>query len=303
MKPSTCALVALGMLLLAGCSRGDPDQAPQLDEYFYGRRRKNVPFAPQRDAMPETALGDARRMDAVEALIDSGRYAQASAELDRWTDAGGDHPRAHYLRGRAAYGRHEWQAAIDALTRAVEASPRYIEPRLLMGQSFLKLERLAAAEGVYQELDRLLPKGPWGPLGMGQVARRRGDDTRATTLIDEALSRDPTHAPSLGARADLARVAGETVMEEVLLLRFLAQEPDAAGAERRLGEIAAADKRPDDARRRFERAWDLDRDPAVAKRLAELAQMRGDLGEADRWQRHAGTARAKERDDEGMAPR
>ena len=128
-------------------------------------------------------------------------------------------------------------------------APRWIEPRLLLAQCYLKAERLSSAEGVYEEFDRLFPKGPWGVYGMGIVERARGNADRATTLLDEAINRDPHHAPSLWARAEIARAANQPVIEEHLLGRYLNEEPESAQAHFRLAELAAASGHPQDARR------------------------------------------------------
>ena len=82
------------------------------------------------------------------------------------------------------------------------------------------------------------------------------------------------------------------VLEEQLLGRFLALEPDSAWAYARLGELALAANRLDEAQRSFLRSYELEPDNTIARRLAELAQRRDDTVEANRWQERAGTRAA-----------
>ena len=57
----------------------------------------------------------------------------------------------------------------------------------------------------------------------------------------------------------------------------------------RLGELALAANRLEDARRAFLQSYDLRPLPATARSLAELAQRRGNSAEARAWQERAGT--------------
>jgi tetratricopeptide (TPR) repeat protein len=172
-----------------------------------------------------------------------------------------------------------------------------------LAQSNLKLKRLAAAENVFGDLDRLAPKMAWGPYGMGAIAAMRGDLKRAVALLDEALGRDPRHAPSLRVRADLAAQAGDVELEERMLGRYLTEVPSAAWAHARLGDLAIRADHLEDARRSFLQAYALQPDATTARRLAELAQRRDDHAEARLWQERAGTlpadAKAKQPDPEG----
>jgi predicted Zn-dependent protease len=54
-------------------------------------------------------------------LIDSGRAAEAIGPLRELVVERPDDNRVHYLLGWALYGQHQWQAALDELTRAARA--------------------------------------------------------------------------------------------------------------------------------------------------------------------------------------
>lgn len=235
------------------------------------------------------SLQEAQEMDDIRGLMDDGLYDQARTRLTKLLDGGCLHPQAFLLRAQLHYQQGELEQTIPWCNRALEASSWWIEPRLLLAQSFMRLKRLGAAENVLSDLDRLAPKLPWGPYGTGSIAAMRGDFARATTLMDEALQRDPNHVPSLRLRARLAAMNKEPELEERLLGRYLAQVPDSQGAYQRLGELALAGNRLEDARRAFLQSYDLRPLPETARRLAELAQRRGDTAEAQAWQERAGT--------------
>jgi tetratricopeptide (TPR) repeat protein len=235
------------------------------------------------------SLVEAQEMDDIRGLMDDGLYDQARTRLGTLLDRGCTHPQAFLLRAQLHYQQGELEQTIPWCNRALEASSWWIEPRLLLAQTYMRLKRLGAAENVLGDLDRLAPKLPWGPFGTGSIAAMRGDFPRATTLIDEALRRDPEHVPSLRLRARLASQNKEPELEERLIGRYLAEVPDSPGAYQRLGELALAANRLDDARRAFLQAYELRPLPATARSLAELAQRRGDAAEARAWQERAGT--------------
>ncbi|MBA3701112.1 MAG: tetratricopeptide repeat protein [Planctomycetes bacterium] len=235
------------------------------------------------------SLKEAREMDDIRGLMDDGLYDQARTRLTTLLDAGCLHPQAFLLRAQLYYQQGELEQTIPWCNRALETSSWWLEPRLLLAQTYMRLKRLGAAENVLSDLDRLAPKLPWGPYGTGSIAAMRGDFPRATLLLDEALRRDPDHISSLRLRARLATMNKEPELEERLLGRYLAQVPDSQGAYQRLGELALAGNRLEDARRAFLQSYELRPLPETARRLAELAQRRGDTAEAQEWQERAGT--------------
>ncbi len=237
-------------------------------------------------------LADARHMDAVQQLVDDGLYDQARAQLDGLLGGGFAHPVAFMLKAQLTEQAGDTEAAIPWYDRAIAASPLWFEPRIRLADVFVRLKRLSAADAIFVDIDRLAPQAPWGPYGRGVIAAMSGDAASATKLLDEALARDPQHQPSLETRASLARQAGDTEREATLLNRYIALTPDAGWAYARLGELAAGANRPNDAAQLLTRAYELDPDPATARRLADLAQARGDDPDAARWRRLAGIAAA-----------
>lgn len=291
MKTGLPSLIVIAAL--AGCSGGPGDE----------RARWVGPFGEGPQQPSEASREESRRLDEIRRLVDDGLYAQAKVKLDALLATDAVQPQAFYLKAQLHRQQGEHEQALHWCDRAIAASPYWVEPRVALAQSYLKLKRLAAAENVFGDLDRLAPKMAWGPYGMGAIAGMRGDLKRATTLLDDALGRDPRHAPSLRVRANLAAQAGDAALEERLLGRYLAEVPAAAWAHVRLGELAIGANHLADARSSFLHAYELQPDAGTARRLAELAQRRDDHAEARLWQERAGTlptdARPKRDDPEG----
>ncbi len=235
------------------------------------------------------SLAEANDMDRIQQLMDDGLYDQARTKLDALLARGCQHPQAYLLRGQLHYQRGELEEVIPWCNKALESSSYWIEPRMLLAQTYIRLKRFSGAESVLNDLDRLAPKLPWGPYGTGTIAAMRGDLDRAIILLDEALKRDPKHIPSIRIRARLAAQKKDEKLEEQLLGRYLDQVPHASWAHERLGELAVVDNRLVDARRSFLRAYELNPSRSTALRLAELAQRQNDTKEAEYWQFRAGT--------------
>lgn len=266
-------LVAAIVLALSGCGGGE-------------LRRAGDPHP-----SPAT-LAEAQEIDAAQRLLEDGQFEQARVELDAMYARGNRHPQALMLQARLAFRQNEWARAVQWCDRAVAASPLWVEPRVMLAQAQLKLERHAAAMSAFEDLDRIAPDSPWGPYGMGTIAAVRGDQATAARELERALTRDAAHAPSLESRAGLARLQGDHATEERMLSRYVASEPLDAFAHVRLGQLARMHDRTEEARRAFERAWSLAPLPEAARQLAELARARGDHAEDRQWSHRAGLARA-----------
>ncbi len=279
-----CLLPAAALIALAGCGTTIGDGSGHRDEPsgWVG------PFASSTQKQDANGLAESRQLDSIQHAMDEGLYERARKQLNALIQDGCQHPTVFHLEAKLLFQQGNFEAALPWCDRAIAASPYWVDPRVVLAQCYIRLKRLAGAENVYGDLDRLAPRLAWGPYGIGVVALMRGDQQRATTLLDEALRRDPQHAPSLRVRAELAQ-GKDAVLEENLLGRLIALEPDSAWAFARFGELALAANKLDDAHRAFLRSYELEPDTTTARRLAELAQRRDDAVEAKHWQERAGT--------------
>lgn len=269
-------LVCGALLALAGCAR----EAGHTGSGMFNEPAK----------ASTQSINEAKQVDAVQHLVNDGMFDQARKALDQLLTDGSRHPQALYLKAQLTRQDGDVAGAIPWAIRACEASPTWIEPRILLAQAYLKLERWSAASGVFADIERLAPRGPWGPYGQGAVAAMRGDHANAIRFLDEALARDPDHQPSIETRANLARIQGDAATEENLLARDAALDPLDGDVRLRLGELAQAAGRLEDAKRQLLRAYQLDPKTTTAAKLAALARLANDPEEEHRWNARAGIA-------------
>lgn len=279
-------IVGLLMLTLLGC-RWPGDRNPSVGQ------------------VDDASLAQARRMDAIEQLIEQERYPAAARALDEALAEGLEHPRAFLLMGRLLVREAtpaQLEAALVWFDRAIAASPAWWEPRLDLARAYFTLGRLDAAEAVFYELDRLFPEHPAGPYGMGLVASQRHQLSLAEEHFTEALKRDPDHLGTLQACARLARQRGDEGAQRQYLERLLSRLPqqadlriELAGLEEKAGRLASA-------RRLWEEAYRQRADPATARRLSSIARQLGDTAAAERWWRLAGGSGSQDIDSPLDAP-
>jgi tetratricopeptide (TPR) repeat protein len=235
-----------------------------------------------------TALADAERVDAAQHLYTDGLFDRAREAVDGLLADGVRHPQVFMLKAQLLRQAGDLDGAISWCAKAVEASPAWVEPRVLAAQIHLARERYAAAASLFEDIDRLAPRGPWGAYGQAVVAAQRGDHAQAISFCERALERDPDHEPSIQLRAQLARLKGDTLGEERLLARYVALQPMDAEARVRLGELAQAAGRMEDARRQLMRAYELEPRPSTAAQLADLARLANDVDDERRWRQRSG---------------
>ncbi len=295
------SLIAIVLALSTACgsrtpptaTAGEPARAIQGQPVLFldGGRAVN-PFAPLGPRPAAADLAEARKVDELSALVQDGLFDQAREKCTALLAGGSRHPVVLLYQAELTSQAGDDAAAIPWYEQAITVSPRWPEPRVRLAATYLDLQRYANADAIYADIERIVPDSPWGPYGRGIVAARRNDLVGSARWCDTALDRDPEHLPALSLRAHLARQAGDTATESPLLHRLVTLNPDAGWAHARLGVLAITDRRPSDAERHYTRAWDLDRDPATARALADLAQADGDTQAAATWRHRAGIATA-----------
>jgi tetratricopeptide (TPR) repeat protein len=248
-------------------------------------------------SLDETSKEEAKRIDAVRRLYRDGLYDQARVGADRLLADGIAHPELLQLKAELLAQAGDSEGAVVWAQKAVDRSPRWVDPRILMARSYLALGRHAAADAVFADLERLYVDGPWGAYGRGLVASIQGDHQAAARWYDKALGKNHDHVPSLLGRARTARVLGETARERDCLARVVEQDPSNLGARLRLADLALAAGRLDDARSLLAAAYELAPQSELAGRLADLAQQRGDAEDAALWRARAGNDQKAPLDD------
>ncbi len=293
--------LALTLALSSACASRTPPTGTEVEPprpvqgqpvFFLEGGHAVNPFVTLGPRPAAVDLAEARKVDELSALVQDGLFDQAREQCAALLAGGSRHPVVLLYKAELTSQAGDDAGAIPWYEQAIAASPRWPEPRVRLAATYLDLQRYANADAIYADIERIVPESPWGPYGRGIVAARRNDLAASARWCDIALDRDPEHQPALSLRARLAQQAGDTVHEAPLLHRLTTLDPNAGWAYTRLGEIAVTDRRPSDAQRYYTRAWDLDRDPATARALADLAQADGDTPAATTWRHRAGIAPA-----------
>ena len=220
--------VALTAFLL-GCTGPAPqasDQAPPssaLDElpripnlsaldpgFVTGVR--DAMAAVERDPASGAAIGALGRLYQAHRYIDQARGCyERAAELD---PGAAEWP---YYLGFLAAGRGANGEAVRHFERVLELRPSYWAARVRLGNALLAAGDLDGAERAFRAARSAAPGAPWGELGLGKTARRRGRFEAAAEHLRSALEVDPRHRETRYLLAMTERQLGNRTRAEELL--------------------------------------------------------------------------------------
>ncbi|GAB4262490.1 MAG: hypothetical protein Kow0092_12880 [Deferrisomatales bacterium] len=108
-----------------------------------------------------------------------------------------------FQQGRMLLKRRSWDAAAEALDRALDLNPDEGEYALYLGIARMRQaaagrpEALPEAEELFQRARSQLPNSPEPYYRLGRLATLRGDLDRAAAYYQGALARSPNHVESL----------------------------------------------------------------------------------------------------------
>ncbi len=247
-------------------------------------------FEPEKKENPQAAT-HAATMDSIRAFIDAGNISRAQSALDQAFADGFKHPMAYFLQGRISMSEGDAESAAASIPwfeKAITASPGWVEPRLLLAQACIRDNRLRRAEQLFHDIDTLIPHSATGPYGLGLIDSLDGLQEQAVAHIDEALKRSPDYGPAIILRAQLAGKQNQEGLQRSLYERYIAIDPQHAGAHLALGKLYQKNGRLDDAWRSFKRSYALQANSDTARLLAELANLRNDQEQQQFWLKRAG---------------
>ena len=222
-------LVVVLVAILPACAGPAPealDQAPpssvvselpripnlsDLDPGFATAVR-DAAAAVERDPSSGAAVGALGRLYQAHRYVDQARrcYVRA-AELD---------PRAPewpYYVGFLAAGRGAHNEAARHFERVLELRPSYWAARVRLGNALLATGDLDGAERAFRAARSAAPGAPWGELGLGKTARRRGSFEMAAEHLRSSLAVDPQHRETRYLLAMTERQLGNGARAEELL--------------------------------------------------------------------------------------
>ncbi|MCY4637579.1 MAG: tetratricopeptide repeat protein, partial [Acidobacteria bacterium] len=159
----------------------------ELDPGFATAVRDAV-AAVERDPSSGRAVGGLGRLYQAHRYVDQARRCyERAAELDPRV------PEWPYYLGFLAAGRGAHNDAVRHFERVLELRPSYWAARVRLGNAQLATGDLDRAEQSFQATRSEAPATPWGELGMGKTARRRGRFEEAAEHLRSALTVDPEH--------------------------------------------------------------------------------------------------------------
>jgi arylsulfatase A-like enzyme/Flp pilus assembly protein TadD len=227
---------------------------------------------------PKDVLGEVRLRNQANALLGSGKAAEALARLAPLGDADYE---TQLLRAAAQLALGDAPAARETARRMLTLSPARAAGHLLLGAGFETEGQLAEAERAYRAAAALEPVSGAGATGLGRLAERRGDRDGAAEWYRTAVAARVPDTEAVwrlaaleleeGAEDEASRRLGELASGELA-------RPDAAlrlaKAELRIGRLELALLRVDAGMRRAPEATEL-----LATRAAILEEL-GRVGEA-----------------------
>jgi tetratricopeptide (TPR) repeat protein len=201
--------------------------------------------------------------------LKGGRLAVAEAAFKSVLRGGGDLAYVHNNLALVYQGQGKHTQAVTAFREAIRRDPRYIAPRIGLGQSLLSLGRLAETTRELEQALKLAPREPLVRLQLAQAfeqARNWAGAVEQYRALREIAPREPEYAYGLG-KAYLS--LSEWCLQE---LRDL--DTGAARLQQAQGHNYRVQGKPDLAVRAFEQA--TRRDPTLPEIHLALAQIHMD---------------------------
>ena len=139
-----------------------------------------------------------------ELLLESGRLAEAQAQLEAVLAAAPDDARARRHLITALSSRQQGKELVAQLEEALKQDPENLDARLDLGAAYLSLGGKPEAAAVYDEVLRRKPRHPGALKLAGDLARERGDSRQGVHLLRAAArARAPGSAARVPARRRL----------------------------------------------------------------------------------------------------
>jgi len=171
-------------------------------------------------------------------LSELNRPCEAERVYREVLDAAPQNSAAHMGLGYLARRKGDHAGALAHFEMAGRVEPAHAAAALEAAAELRELGRLDHAEALYQEILIAAPTEVAALIGLGQVARQRGDRAKALQEFERALAACPAH---VAARLEVAaeyRHNGRHEMAESLCRRVLETEPNSFWALVALGQLA-----------------------------------------------------------------
>jgi choline-sulfatase len=206
---------------------------------------------------PKDHVAAFARLEAARAELERGRFAGATAELERLVAEEPDNP---VFRGTLAEARRRAGASAEALAerkRALAAAPGDAQGWYNLAAALVENGRPAEAEEALAEALRLEPRYAEGWNLLGIARTRRGEERGAAEAFARALDLAPASAATANNLGNALRVLGRFDDAERVYRRSLEIDAGGADAWNGLGTVEVERGRPERALPLFGRALEL----------------------------------------------
>ncbi len=125
-------------------------------------------------------------------LCSLGQQANCEQELLKLVELCPRYPMAHYTLAKMYYKNEQYENTEEALTREIEYNPFIRNSYLLLGDTYIKLNKAQKAVELYSKMLKENKKDPYGLLGLAKAYYAAKDFTAAETMVKQARHIDPS---------------------------------------------------------------------------------------------------------------
>ncbi len=233
-----------------------------------------------REAADVDGKNEALQFELSKALSQLGREDEALAACRKGLAINDRSADGYAALGTILCRKKQWQEGIDALTRALSLDPNSGFAHLVLGEAYTYQGNAPRA---LEELQKGLEKFPNDPGGLNclaQVQEKTGDLTGAIATRRQVLRLNPTDvAPRIELAATLLR-KGDYPGAAAEFQKVIDQDPANYQAYGGLGRARQKDHDLEGARRAFQQAFTIKKDPGALYALVEVLVQLGDWREA-----------------------
>jgi tetratricopeptide (TPR) repeat protein len=131
------------------------------------------------------------------ALLDTKRFDEAHASLDRAIGLKPDEPNVLAALGRSYDGKGETSSAVSSFKRAIEINPDMFEAYNDLGAVYFKSNDYALAEANFAGALRVKPEASASRFNLGLCYARQGRYSDATRELERVVQATPDDAEAL----------------------------------------------------------------------------------------------------------
>jgi len=214
------------------------------------------------------ALGAAKRYDEAVPVL------EAAAALDTTSHE------AAYALALCEEGRGNTGAAIEAVTRAIEANPAFLDGYLTLADLLSRALRNELALKVLEQAASLFPRSGLVADKAAAIAHKSGDTAQALLHLERQVDLEPSNARAYLNLSTFAQLAGDMARAERAAERLAALDPTSWEAQFHLASIYEAVGLIEKAKTRHKAA--IERGPKAWQPRSDLGRILASEGEKDR---------------------